>query len=155
MFGFYLFNILVNVINCKKLFRHSWPVCVLRRLAWKGYCVLWPLFRCCAFTRKLVEIFFFSRFQPYLFISNLISPKSMWKWTCFFHILLTPQCWSTCKSWSNPWGGTPKLSFFGWFLILMLFRSNAINVIFLTCTMFHCVDNNHKKIKTEQIKNRL
>ena len=35
----------------------------------------------------------------------------------FFYILLTPQRWSTCKSWSTPWGGTPKLSFFSWFFI--------------------------------------
>ena len=33
-------------------------------------------------------------------------------------VLSTPQSWSTCKSWSTSWGGTPKLSFFGWFFTI-------------------------------------
>ena len=49
----------------------------------------------------------------------LRAPES-WSnfWTkknCFFHILLTPQSWSTCKNWSTPWGGNSKSPFFGWF----------------------------------------
>ena len=43
-------------------------------------------------------------------------------------VLSTPQSWSTFKSWSTPWRGTPKLSFFGWF-----FNKN--------CDSFHTVNS--------------
>ena len=55
---------------------------------------------------------FFVDFKPF---SVLKSTKNVWKWTkkCFFfHILPAPHSWSTCKSWSTPWGGTSKSSFF-------------------------------------------
>ena len=41
-------------------------------------------------------------------ISRLKSLKNVWKWTCFFQFLSTPQSWLTYKSWSTPWGGTQK-----------------------------------------------
>ena len=60
--------------------------------------------------QKLVQLLFFSRFQAFLLILNftvisrLKSTKNVWKWTkkVFFYILLTPQRWSTYKSWLTP-----------------------------------------------------
>ena len=57
------------------------------------------------------------KFKPFLLILNLFQWLHDWnqqktseteqkKWC-----LSTPQSWSTCKSWSTPWGGTSNLSF--------------------------------------------
>ena len=64
---------------------------------------------------------FFSHFQPFLFISNLFQWFHTWNQQKMSEkeqkkvFLSTPQGWLTCKSWSTPYGGTSKLSFFGWF----------------------------------------
>ena len=79
---------------------------------------------------KAGRITFFQLFSTFLFISNLFQwfqarnqQKNMWKWRKkrVFHILLTPQSWSTCKSWSTPWGSTLKLSFSVDFLLFHIF----------------------------------
>ena len=46
---------------------------------------------------------------------NHLKTSENEKKSFFFQILSTPQSWSTCKSWSTPWGGTSNLSLLGWF----------------------------------------
>ena len=82
-----------------------------------------PAFECCTYP-KAGQNTFFSRFQPFLLILNLFQWFHNWNqekmsenkttYTCFFSILSTLQSWLTCKSWSIPWGGARKSSFFGW-----------------------------------------
>ena len=82
-------------------------------------CVFWPAFGCCTHP-KAGWTTFFSRFQPFLIILNLFQLFHVWdqqktceneqkKW-----YLSTAQSWSTCKSWSTPWGVTSKNVENGW-----------------------------------------
>ena len=88
-----------------------------------GCCVFRPAFGCCMHP-KAGRNTFFNRFQPFLFISKKFHWFHAWNQQKtsenekinFFPFLPTPQSWSTCKSWSTPWGGTSKSSSFGWFV---------------------------------------
>ena len=80
--------------------------------------------------RKLVKLLFFSRFQPFLLILDLFQWFLGWNQQKTSEneqknvILSSPQSWLTCKIWSTLWGGTPKLSFFGWFFYWKRFKIN-------------------------------
>ena len=84
-------------------------------------CVFRPAFGCLQHPKAGRNIFF-SRFSTFFvlfcwfqtFFSDFTAEINK-KWTKKNVKLSTPQSWSTCKSWSTPWGGTPKLSLFGWF----------------------------------------
>ena len=70
---------------------------------------------------------FFAHFKPFSVISRLKSTKNIWKRTKNV-FLSTPQNWSTCKSWLTPWGGTSKLSFFGWFFYSSLATAYELHI---------------------------
>ena len=102
------------------------------QMAVSNCCVFRPAFGCCAHS-KAGRNTFFSRFQLFLFILNPFQWFHHWnqqkrlkknKKKCFFCFLLTPQNWSTCKSWSSPWGrwGVPQNCLFSVDFLLLLVK---------------------------------
>ena len=90
----------------------QWPLLFHCTFTWLSMSVVYfdqPLGA--AHSQKLVELLFsaifnlFCSFQTFSVISRLKSTKNIWKRTKNM-FLSTPQSWSTCKSWSTPWGGT-------------------------------------------------
>ena len=98
----------------------------------------WALCAPKSWPKYFFQTFFnlFCSFQRFSLISMLTSTKNVWKWTKNV-ILSTSQSWSTCKSWSTPWGGTPKLSFSVDFLLFLILQGESIQTSLLSILIYN------------------